>query len=279
MFAVGLIHSSGSGIGNGSYPRPNQEETDKGKEILRTLHFNLESMIKKHNLKVDNAGETNIVYEKTFGDSPFLHPTIKTNFGEGKLKLLSKATIGSGQTELSNPTAEINIIIERQNVFFYDDEGDIRKVQSYELPILTEKYPYGKIWPFLLEKNNPEETKHPPDKIVTPHINMIVEGLVPIFNFFSGETGWKHYVSNERIISDKGFSLTVTSNGIVSTRKTVIHGDTECNKFKIEYLQTKKEEIDIETLKTNIREYLNTPQIGFFARYQSLTERVARLME
>ena len=279
MFAVGFIHSSGSGIGNGSYPRPNQEETDKGKEILRTLHFNLESMIKKHNLKVDNAGETNIVCEKTFGDSPFLHPTIKTNFGEGKLKLLSKATIGSGQTELSNPTAEINIIIERQNVFFYDDEGDIRKVQSYELPILTEKYPYGKIWPFLLEKNNPEETKHPPDKIVTPHINMIVEGLVPIFNFFSGETGWKHYVSNERIISDKGFSLTVTSNGRVSKRKTVIHGDTDCNKFEIEYLHTKEKELDMETLKTNIRKYLNTPQNGFFARYQSLTERVARLME
>ena len=282
-FVGALVNSPGSGIVNGGYPEPSREDRVAGEQILHTLHSNLESMIIiiNHSLKVDNANEIKIVYKPTFSDSPFLYPTMKTNFGNGKLELVSTATIGSGKTELSNPIAEINI--ECPNVFSYynDQRRHIKKIQSYYLPILrrNENKLHGEIRPFLLSTPQGGSTLTDPDGIVTSYISMIVNGLIPIFDFFSGETGWKHYISNERIKFKEGLSLTVTSKGGMRTRITVIHGDTDCKSFEVTHRGETQKDLDFEKLKTNIHEYLNAPQFRFFARYQSLTERVARLME
>ena len=273
----GIINPSSISQGSNWTEKPSDEEKNKGGKILRTLHSNLERMIINHGLEVDkNTDETAIEYPSADIFSSYLHPMMKKEFVTGKLELVSEATIASGETKLSSPTAEI--CMQCQNVFLPYDNGYKSKILSFRLPILTEDTLYGKIRPFLLKEYGlTKET--PSDKIVTPHIRMIVKGFMPIFDFFSGETGWNHYISNQRINPTEGFSLTMTSEGKIRKRITVIEGDTECKNFKVTHRGNTSEIQDFVLLKENIHEYLNTPQNMFFARYQSLTERVARLKE
>jgi len=237
---------------------PNDEEKRAAEKEIQTIHANIEKIITSQGLEKENEVQIEPV-------------GIKTVFKKGLILETSGRMMETqtGRFILVGKKSDIYVLKPKSNVFL----GGKGTQEKYSLPIIMKGNTF-EAWPFLKDEANP-----PQDNIITSHIQMIVKGFMPIFDLFGEEKGWMHYISDEIIDPKKGFSLTVKSINENKERKNTIGSNTECIKFTVTHRRKTQEDLDFEKLKTNIHEYLNAPQFWFFARYQSLTERVARLME